>query len=797
MSRDDVIRAAAQALLDRSENGQLVVGVDDAHLLDDHSAVLLHDLAVGAGAFVVVTVRSGEVAPDPITSLWKDGLCDRFEIQALSEPEVGALVEAALTGQVEGATKHRLFERTRGNPLYLREIVLGGIEEGSLVETEGLWRWPGSITPSRRLADLIAARLQGLQPEDRDALEIVAVGEPLELGILQTLVTAEVLQKLERLGLVGEEGDRRRVAVRTSHPLYAEAVRAAAASARIRTISGHLAAALEATGSRRKGDPLRLATWGLEAGMKMRPELLIRGAGLALAVLDYDLGERLARAGFESGGGGSAGMVLTQALIGQGRFENADDLLVRLHEAAPTGRDRARIALARAQNLMWNMDSGAAALELLRIEAEGAREPDTRDELLAGSAHLLFFVGRVGDAVAIGKRVLERPDAPEPILYNAASAAGQALMWAGRPDEAMEIWHRWEDVIVRGQRDVLYGPVGRAMYWTVDAYVAGRLKDAMRLSEAAYAEVIEAGADWVRGLLVGLVGWMALARGHVRTATKFLQEGAALLQVNIMSLRSVWLAELAYALALLNEPDEAQRTLDEAERVRVPSVMFHDILSGPAHVWTAVSRGEISRAIAIALDRADAQVASGVKGSEAILLHDAARLGEAGSVTERLARLAEDCDGQLIPAFARHAAALVVQDGPALDQISGDFEDMGADLLAAEAAAEASRAYRDQGKTASAFTARARAKALAGLCEGARTPALEGIEEPLPLTPREREVATLASRGLSNKDIADRLTVSVRTVENQLHTAFAKLGITRRDELTAILRPIASAGRRS
>ena len=58
---------------------------------------------------------------------------------------------------------------------------------------------------------------------------------------------------------------------------------------------------------------------------------------------------------------------------------------------------------------------------------------------------------------------------------------------------------------------------------------------------------------------------------------------------------------------------------------------------------------------------------------------------------------------------------------------------------------------------------------------------------PLPLTPREREIVSLAARGLSNKDIAERLTVSVRTVEGHLYRAGHKLGVSERTDLAAVL----------
>ena len=80
------------------------------------------------------------------------------------------------------------------------------------------------------------------------------------------------------------------------------------------------------------------------------------------------------------------------------------------------------------------------------------------------------------------------------------------------------------------------------------------------------------------------------------------------------------------------------------------------------------------------------------------------------------------------------------------------------------------------------------ANRLAAECGGIRTPALELAAHPLPLTVREREIANLVAAGLSNRDIADRLTVSVRTVEGHLYRACIKLDISDRDELAALIR---------
>jgi DNA-binding NarL/FixJ family response regulator len=166
-------------------------------------------------------------------------------------------------------------------------------------------------------------------------------------------------------------------------------------------------------------------------------------------------------------------------------------------------------------------------------------------------------------------------------------------------------------------------------------------------------------------------------------------------------------------------------------------------------------------------------------------LHDLARLGSPAEVVDRIEELAADLDGPLALARADHVCALVTDDSADLDAASRAFEALGSVLLAAEAAADAATAQRRAGGIRSATAFDRRATLLAARCEGAVTPALVA-DAPVLLSPREREIAGLAVAGLASREIAERLFVSVRTVENQLQRAYEKLGVSNRTELRSV-----------
>jgi len=91
----------------------------------------------------------------------------RLELRELSSDNVRALVETVLGDPVEEAALDWIAEVSRGNALYVRELVRGAVEAGVLVRSPGFWRLDGRITASPSLVDLIVQRMEGLTAEHR------------------------------------------------------------------------------------------------------------------------------------------------------------------------------------------------------------------------------------------------------------------------------------------------------------------------------------------------------------------------------------------------------------------------------------------------------------------------------------------------------------------------------------------------------------------------------------------------------------------------------------------------------
>lgn len=785
--RTDVLRQIAGAITARGEDRPVAVLVDDAHLLDDASAALALQLITNGDAFVVATVRLPEPAPDAVVALWKDGLAERIDVGPLGLDDVDSLLRSTLGGAIDGASVRLLWERTEGNALFLRELVLGAVEAGVLRHDGGLWRLQGELPATSRLVELVESRLQSLDDDERQALLVLALGEPLGIEVLERVTGEPLPEHLEDRGVVRVEEDGLRTNVRLGHPLYADVLRARLSPLRTRAISGSLADALAGVGAQRREDVLRLASWRLGAGDRQDPVLLLAGARQAHARHDLNLAERLARAAWEGGGGFDAGLLLA-VVVSQGAGpEEAETIFAGLVDEAGNDYERAALAVRRTQNFMLlrRVDLALACA----AEAEASIDDlSARAEVAAQHAPLLSFSGRTREARELAESLLPHAAGGALAVLCVVSSYGHSI--GGRLAEALRV----NDVGLATHLSLsepLLWPPGLQRFIRIDALsLAGDLAEAESIATRWYAEAVGRGDTLDQAYLAGGLAKVFTRQGSVATGAEWARLSERLYrEEGRPAERSYALVYLALALALMGCPSEAAEAMAEYDALPGAGGGEFGIEVVQARAWVVVAAGDLGPGRDLLAEGASMARSEDSLALESLVLHDAARLGPTRLVAERLSELAGSVEGPLARVRAAHAAALAAANAAGLEVASASFEDVGALLLAAEAAADAVVAWRQSGENRKASSAERRANDLVARCEGARTPALAtAAGARAALTARELEIARLASAGMANKEIASRLYLSFRTVENKLHTVYEKLGVDKRADLEAALK---------
>jgi DNA-binding NarL/FixJ family response regulator len=767
----------------RPGDRRIVLGVDDAHLLDDASAGLLLQLTGTGNVFVVASVRHGEPMSAAVTALWKEGHCERLDVRALNRTDVETLTASVLGEPVSIPTSEFLWNATHGNVLFLREVVTAGLEGGAFTYTGRTWSWQGPLRVSMRLADVVESSLGRLDNDERAVLEVLAQGEPLEARILEYWFPAETLHAVERRGLLTSRRDGSRLAMQLANPLYGHVLRSRTPVLQARAIWRDLGEALLRTGARRSADALRVAIWRLDSGGTVPPELMVRAARYALTVFDPGLAERMARAVRAEGEHPAAALTLAQALHLQDRDDEALAVLDRMPDApAACVDERAWAAALRAQALCWGYGRVAEAQAVLAEAEQTVPAGELRDLLAAVRAAVHLFAGQLGPALAAATGVLDRPDAHQGARVPTALTAAFTMAATGRAvAEAAHESPGWID----GPVPLALGSLVTAQYLVFR--IAGRLDEAVQRSEQAYRTTLAQGDRRSASAWAMVLGRAVLDSGRAGEARRWLHEALTLARdsahTRCLPACLSWLAE---AEALVGDTAGAAASIERASALCTPATVLFDTDLALARAWLAGVQGELSAAIALASGAATRAESSGHLTAAVVALHTIVRLGGGASVVDRLQDLATAVDGPLAQTCAAHAVAQATQDGPGLDETAVAFKRVGALLLAAEAAAEAATVHYAKGRRGRSQSSSAMASSLRGDCGRVRSPALVGLKAP-ELTRRERQIAMLAAQGLSSRVIAQRLALSVRTVDNHLQVAYGKLGISGRRALPRAL----------
>ncbi len=804
------VSAALRRLLDDASREQpLVVIVDDLNWLDGPSreCVMYAARRTGAGFSVVMSAREGEYDPAEVRDL------PDIAPAPLDRPSALALLGRGSPGLAPGVAA-AVADAARGVPLALLELptMLGARERAG----ESPLSEPLDLSP--RLADIYTARIAGLSHDARRALTIAAAYEGDDLRVVgaacaQAGLPADVLSEGERARLATASGGR----LSFAHPTARAAVYQQAEPADRRAAHRAVAAVVDAE---RGAWHLGLAAVGPDEEVAQALEdagvsaLARRGPGPASLALERaarlsTCPERCARRLLGAG----------EAAAAAGQHRRAEGLLDEAIATTADAATRSDAVHARAQALTWSGAVGEA-VELLEDESRSvaADAPERAGRMLADAALASSGTGDIHRSLDLSARALSLiegrgcPEDPAALVAHGWSMAlrgeGRAAApflrrAAARVGEVDPLAHgaQWHNVLMRArlasghfgevyrESDALCarahdrGAVG-ALPGTlvVFADAAYRLGEWGRCEDAC-REAMATAADTGQHLWKGYA-LVVLARVEAALGREEASRAAALGALGVAQTVGIP-AGLRYAHAVLGFLDLGLGHMEAAA-------------SSFSNVEEVVRRSGIEELVVVpwAPDAIEAYVATDRRdAAERVLTALAGQAARTGSpfleaVLGRARGIAEDdFDEHFRAALATEGA-----DGCPFEEARtllayGRRLHRARRRIEARARLEAAQAIFSR-LGAAPWSEQARAELRAAGARG-RTRRGDG------LTDQEERVAQAAAGGSTNREIAQDLYLSPKTIEFHLGNIYRKLHLRSRTELAALFadesRPPASA----
>lgn len=809
-----LLTGATDALLGAAAQRPVVVVLEDLHWADAESLELLRRVATEAGAAALLVLGTHRDAlPDEVSAAVADvrrrPAVAGVALAPLSRPDV---VEYLRASDAATATDRapEVYRRTGGLPLLLAAGA-GGAEDGDLQL-------------------VVAGLLARLTPAERGVVEVLALlGAPADLGVLAEVsgvdgtAVATALRAGRRAGLLGPPDDD---GVPFAHALLQDGVRRSVEPGT--KVTRHRRAA-EALGIRAEADPelagevaMHWRRAGGPGAARAAARFAVRAAEHAERALALDDAVRHLRDAAASLRVAGAGDAETAELLV--RLATAEFLAGRIAESLARCESAARAAdragrpdlVADAALVLRGVTNAqvTGVVERLCRAALAAGPPDrTRARLLAQLATVVADAGRPEEAAVDAIEALRAAEADgDPVaLLDAARAREISLL---TPDSAPERLRLGRLAVDQAQRagQPLAAVLGagwqaRAAYelgrieLVDEAYgVMERVADASgqplarwhllraRASRAAlegrYPYARECSRE-ATGLAVGLADPVMVGMGYAHAQQVAVARGEPrdLLEDTMHQLAAappmpLIRANEASALLLLDRPEEAYGVYEEL-RAGLGG-MVADFRWGA----TLVSLVELAVAFSDAptADALTVHMRSWRDYRGAVGIHTAYFSGSPLRDLGRLAAVA--CRWDEAETLLRNAVDrnLAVRARPYVALSRLDLADVLHRNGSGAEAATLVRQAADDLRRLEMPGPLLRADRLAAAVAAARNAAD-------PLTAREREVADLVLRALSNRDVAARLVLSERTVESHVRSILAKLGCANRAELIARRRP--------
>lgn len=786
--------------------GSMVLVIDDAHALDDASAALITELVHAGWAKVVAASKPYPGIPAPLLQLWHDGAAERFDLTPLTRPQGHELCVALLGGEVLSSTSWHFWTESAGNPLLLKVLVREAQRSSILVERHGVWLITGPPPQrSMELVDVVRLQLSRMSPGTREALNLVALAEPASQPLVEQLVGPLAIQELldHRFIVATEEAQ---PVLRLRNPVYGEVLRRMVPAARSLQLRQRFIARMDVQTDNAEA-LLRMVTWSLDCGSAVPDPQLLRAAFLACKLFQNQLALRIASAIRDPDLQMMARAVTARAHYNNGHYDRAAALLERDFTA---GNDLAQLMIG---SLLWPATRAALGhpperisqdADLLRTAGRqlAQRLPGDAAGILAATQEraslieLMMFslTGDYSTMELVLPGVLGRLHRGEPVdagsmLCNpsrvfALAIAAEQHCAMGRPVTGAQMAM---DAIAEMQprRDeVFFLPEFVVIRCLTAVLSAGEWATAQQLVDRYATSPALGLASFGGGTHVAL-GFIAIRQGKMSEALRILLPGLEALRISdpqqLFGLAAAMAFYAAASQGLAEEADRLSRDYASVQNVGMFLATVHaqgffdagqELL---ARDGTGISR--LRRA-------ADAAARSGAKLLELHALQLCLSLGDSSRL-DRFCEVAAAVEGPWARGLAVYGAALRQGTGQSLFNAGSRLKEAQLVQLAVSAYAASLDHFqreKDWDGAAAARTGLATCHADLGLVLLADpTPAPKPV-----LTQREHAVILLAAEGLTDRQIADQLHISVRTVEGHLYRCYSKLGIGGRDELDSV-----------
>ncbi len=785
---------------ERSTDVAPLLVVDDAHALDEASADLLSQLMASGRVRMLVLTRSITEIPAGIPAQVWSGAISRHHLQPLTESQVHDLCTQVLGGPVLSTSSAELAMRSGGNPMFVLALVAETRRTGVLTERHGVWLMGANADPPQgRLADLLKAHLSGLSIEEREAMEIIALAEPIPVAVAFKLGLHRSVDALTAANLVSVEDEGNRL-LRPRHPLYGQLVRHMVPAARSARLRQRVQEVMPDDTESMDG-LLRSVGWSLDCGAGVPDEQLLRAAYMANNFFDSDFALRAAGEIKDPALLPAGRIQKARAHYNRGNFDAARELVTGTVEGAADLTTAKLGTLLRVQ-LLQGFAGAADGLQeahtaweaaIRRIEAAAQASGTLDDELradIASSWRGASLLAALTEVSAGNHRGMETPvrdllaqareaqDAEAvmvslTILGEIHSCSGRAESAVPLTREALGIVGRSEHRFLTYYQFVLHRHLS-ALLW------AGYWDEVLN---SVHHDLLAASRNSLRvgGTVDMCLAVMELRRGNMEAALPKLMAAIEGMRThdpdgNLPVALSI-AAQLAAGAGELARADEL---LADCDRIQPRGTLSTRFIARGNRLAAGYARTGDPKLLAALREAGEQAEERGLAAAEFELRCLSMRAGDP-TVMNRLLKLSEDLQGPRGRAVNVFARAVLDQDVSALLRFASEPVDVDARALGTLALQEALRIAKAGGDR----TQIQRVQRVIGKCsagpEAGRSPA------PPALTRREKDVAGLVAKGYRNAEIAGQLFLSVRTVEGHIYRIFEKLGISRREELTADL----------